>query len=368
MKNNCYVDFHVIQTVPPSCVNRDDTGSPKTSMYGGKMRARVSSQSWKHAMRIMFEDLFSPEYLGTRTKRIHQLIISKILEAKPELADNPKKLNTEIVNLFKNAGITLKMKKKSDEIEGTDALFFMSNRQAELIAKIYLEKTENKSDDDYKTELKQALKVYPSVDMALFGRMVASDPSLNYDATAQVAHAISTHEVQTEYDYFTAVDDLAPEDNAGAGHLGTIEYNSFTMYRYASVNIKELTVYLQEDTAEAVKNFAKAFILSMPAGKQNTFANRTVPDFVYVTIREDQPVNFCAAFEKPVFARSEGYVIPSIQRLDEYAKKVYKNFVDAPNKSFAIGEDGILSEAQHVSIKELFDALEISVDEFQTQG
>ena len=43
MKKRLYVDFHVLQTVPPSCINRDDTGSPKTAIYGGVTRARVSS-------------------------------------------------------------------------------------------------------------------------------------------------------------------------------------------------------------------------------------------------------------------------------------------------------------------------------------
>ena len=91
-----------------------------------------------------------------------------------------------------------------------------------------------------KNRYKEALKEAPSADMALFGRMVADDPSLNYDAAAQVAHSISTHAVQNEFDYFTAVDDCAPEDNAGAGHLGTVEYNSATLYRYATVNVLEL--------------------------------------------------------------------------------------------------------------------------------
>ena len=61
-----YVDFHVLQTVPPSCVNRDDTGSPKTAVYGGATRARVSSQAWKHAIRKMFAeemaDMFETTY------------------------------------------------------------------------------------------------------------------------------------------------------------------------------------------------------------------------------------------------------------------------------------------------------------------
>ncbi|MBQ7267532.1 MAG: type I-E CRISPR-associated protein Cas7/Cse4/CasC, partial [Synergistaceae bacterium] len=75
-----YVDFHVIQTVPPSCVNRDDTARPKTAIYGGVTRARVSSQSWKHAIREYFQEIFTDEQLGIRTKYAAQVIADKLIE------------------------------------------------------------------------------------------------------------------------------------------------------------------------------------------------------------------------------------------------------------------------------------------------
>ena len=162
--------------------------------------------------------------------------------------------------------------------------------------------------------MQEALKNYPSVDLALFGRMVADEPSLNYDAAAQVAHAISTHAVHNEYDYFTAVDDCTSEDNSGGRtHLGTVEYNSSTLYRYATVNAAELVRYLGEDTPKAVRNFAEAFITSMPTGKQNTFANRTRPDAVYVTVRRDQPVNMAGAFEKTCYHK--GWICGAINKV-----------------------------------------------------
>lgn len=122
--------------------------------------------------------------------------------------------------------------------------------------------SDGKFEKEDKKELQEALKNYPSVDLALFGRMVADEPSLNYDAAAQVAHAISTHAVHNEYDYFTAVDDCTSEDNSGAGHLGTVEYNSSTLYRYATVNAAELVRYLGEDTPKAVRNFARHLSLA----------------------------------------------------------------------------------------------------------
>lgn len=124
----------------------------------------------------------------------------------------------------------------------------MSAAQAKALAELAVEGSADKK------QYRDALKAAPSMDMALFGRMVADDPSLNYDAAAQVAHSISTHAVQNEYDYFTAVDDCQAEDNAGAGHLGTVEYNSSTLYRYATVNVMELAGQLgAAQAAETVR-------------------------------------------------------------------------------------------------------------------
>ena len=216
-------------------------------------------------------------------------------------------------------------------------------------------------DCEEKEDYKKALKENPSVDMALFGRMVASDPSLNYDAAAQVAHSISTHAVQNEYDYFTAVDDCQAEDNAGAGHLGTVEYNSSTLYRYATVNVMELAGQLgAAQAAETVRAFGEAFLFSMPTGRQNTFANRTLPDAVYVTLREDQPVNLCGAFEQAVPRSAQGYAAPSKAALAQYAQQMYGSFAEAPAQSFTVGSGlEVLAPAQ--TAKAMLDALEKSV-------
>ena len=317
----CYVDVHVLQTVPPSCVNRDDTGSPKTAIYGGTTRARVSSQAWKKASRAMFSDFFDDAQLGERTKKI----VAKVAE---EIAALDANVDAEklAIKALEQAGLKIK-----DAAKGTDALFFISTAQAKALATLAVEGCKEKK------TYHNALKENPSVDIALFGRMVADDPSLNYDAAAQVAHSISTHTVHNEYDYFTAVDDRAPEDNAGAGHLGTVEFNSATLYRYATVNITELTKTLGKEAPHTARAFAEAFIRSMPTGKQNTFANRTLPDCVYITMRADQPVNLCGAFEKPVISRG-GYAEPSARRLEEYAGKIYANFAEAPQKAWATGD------------------------------
>ena len=347
MDKRLYVEFHILQTVPPSCINRDDTGSPKTAVYGGVTRARVSSQAWKHAMRQAFAEnaLLEEEDIGKRTKKAADLVAAQIKELNPDL--DAEKLAPKALD---NAGV-----KNSDK--GTDALLFMSLAQAKALAQLAVEGATDKK------QYKEALKQAPSVDMALFGRMVASDPSLNYDAAAQVAHSISTHAVQNEYDYFTAVDDCQAEDNAGAGHLGTVEYNSSTLYRYAVVNVKELQKSLgREKAAEAVRGFAEAFLLSMPTGKQNTFANRTLPDAVYVTVRDDQPANLSGAFEKAVPKSADGYAARSKQALVDYAQGLYANFVDAPAQSFTVGT-GLETLAPALPLKQMLSALETLVKE-----
>ena len=236
MNKRLYVDFHILQTVPPSCINRDDTGSPKTAVYGGVTRARVSSQAWKHAMRAAFAENARLD-VGKRTKKVADLVKEQILVLDPE----QKKADKMAKEALKYVGI------KSDDKKGTDALIFISSAQAKALAELAV----GGCTKDEKYE--EALIENPSADMVLFGRMVAQKASLNYDAAAQVAHSISTHAVQNEYDYFTAVDDCQAEDNAGAGHLGTVEYNSSTLYRYATVNVMELAGQLgAEQAAETV--------------------------------------------------------------------------------------------------------------------
>lgn len=346
MRNNAYIDIHVVETVPPSCVNRDDTGSPKTAVYGGVVRARISSQCWKKATREAFQELLPKEQCGLRTKHVYELLVQAIREKNPAL-----KAEKLAENALKTAGITLK-----DENQ-TGALFFISPSQLEALAE--LAATSEKLD---KKECQAALKAVPAVDVALFGRMVADDPSLNFDAAAQVAHAISTHAVHNEYDYFTAMDDCSPADNAGAGHLGTVEYNSATLYRYASVNVNELQAYLGEDTPNAVRTFVEAFVRSMPKGKINTFANHVLPNAVYVTFRRDQPINLVGAFEKPIQTRDGGYAQPSVEALVRHAKALYADYLGEPAEAMGVGA-GMEALCERGTFAALLDKVEQIVRE-----
>lgn len=333
-KERLFVDIHVLQTVPPSCLNRDDTGSPKTAIYGGTTRSRVSSQSWKHAMRGLFKENMPKEDLAYRTKEVMQLIIREL-----ESRNYPEDTTVAAEALLTAAGMKLKKNAKTGLIN-RDALFFISNAQVRALVDLLLSNSdflEKSSSKEYKAMAQLALKQNPGIDIALFGRMVAEEPSLNTDASSQVAHAISTHSVSTEFDFFTAVDDLAPEDNAGAGHIGTVEFNSATLYRYATLAVHDLNNNLGEVAKDAVTQFVQAFVYSMPTGKQNTFANRTLPDVVQISLREDQPVNFVGAFEKAVPISKEGYVQESARRLVAHEDSLSQTFMKPAIKNFYVG-------------------------------
>lgn len=349
--NRVFLDLHVIQTVPPSNINRDDTGSPKTAQYGGVRRARVSSQSWKKAMRDYFLENCEEEEVGVRTLDLVNFVKEKILKIDNSIG--VKEAEEKSADVLKNAGITLKDNK-------TKALFFMGNLQAEKLAKVAIagEKDKNK--------LQEIIKNNPAIDISLFGRMVADDPSLNEDASAQVAHAISTHAIQTEFDFFTAVDDRSGDGNSGAGMLGTIEYNSSTLYRYANVAVHELLNQLKDEksTVNTLKLFVKAFANSMPTGKVNSFANQTLPQLLLLEIREDRPVNFVNAFENPIKSR-DGYVSESIHRLFETEKNV-NQFSELPIYSYYVIADDENIDTNSVklgSMKELLNHMESNLSE-----
>ena len=316
-KNRVFVDIHVIQSLPPSCVNRDDTGSPKTAMYGGVRRARVSSQSWKHAMREVFRERFSESELSERTKKIVEKVAEQI-ELMGTLDKEDAMVKAE--KIINQAGVST----KDSEAK---ALFFMSSKQAENLARMAL-----MDPLPSKKDVQAALNAGKGIDIALFGRMVADDPALNTDASAQVAHAISTHKVENEYDYFTAMDDRSPEDQAGAGMIGTVEFNSSTLYRYATVAAHELEQNLGDVNAatKAIKEYIRAFVFSMPTGKLNTFANNTPPYALMVAIRRDQPLSMAGAFETPIKAGEGGYQAKSAKALADYASKMYDNFLSKP--------------------------------------
>ncbi|TPR39917.1 type I-E CRISPR-associated protein Cas7/Cse4/CasC [Apilactobacillus micheneri] len=335
MKNRTYVDINLLQSVPSSNLNRDDAGSPKTAQYGGVTRARVSSQAWKKAMRQYFIDHLEAKDLGTRTLELVSFVADKVQKLDDSITHTEAMDKSEKV--INKAGLKTnpKSKKHPENDHKLKALFFVGNEQAQKLAQAVVD-----GETDKKV-LQAILNDNPAIDISLFGRMAADDPTLNEDASAQVAHAVSTHAVRTEFDFFTATDDFSSKDNAGAGMLGTMEYNSSTLYRYANVAGHELVKQLGDPkkAAKAMALFIEAFVKSMPTGKSTTFANETLPSAIVVTVRNDRPVNLVNGFEEPV-SSTNGYLEKSLNKLNKEFKQTNK-FVNDPEFILTMGDPNL---------------------------
>lgn len=348
-----HIDIHVIQNLPPSNVNRDDTGSPKSAMYGGARRARVSSQAWKRATRALYQRDMDPSGLGYRTKQVAELIGERIEARDPNMPEEERARRAGSV--LKALGMKLEPKRAKKGQEGPDSpyesstyLAFFSAEQLDQLAELAINE-----DAPTRKQARASADTNHGLTVSLFGRMVADDTSLNVDASVQVAHALSTHAVDTEADYYTAVDDVLEQDkereDSGAGMIGTIEFNSSTLYRYATINVDQLLENLgdTEAAARAATAFVKGFITSMPTGKQNTFANGTLPDGVVVMVRSDLPVNMVGAYEVPVVSDGAGYVRQSCEALVRYAEDVAEAYGAEPDQCFVlrVGEPGSALDA-----------------------
>lgn len=335
-----HIDIHVIQTVPPSNVNRDDTGAPKSAVYGGVRRARVSSQAWKRATRAHFRTELDPSGLGYRTKQAASLIGERIHALRPEMTEQERA--DRAGSVLKALGLKLEPKRRGKSEDEDDAtpfessayLTFFSSDQLDQLAELAIS-----TDKPTKKEAQKQADTNHGISISLFGRMVADDASLNVDASVQVAHALSTHAVDTEADYYTAVDDVSEQsEESGAGMIGTIEFNSSTLYRYATLNVDALVENIgdRQAAARAAETFVRSFIVSMPTGKQNTFANGTLPDAVVVAVRHDLPVNLVGAFEVPVEANQGGLVQGSCTALAAYSGDVAEAYGAGPSQAFVL--------------------------------
>ncbi|MGC9479039.1 type I-E CRISPR-associated protein Cas7/Cse4/CasC [Streptomyces sp. WG4] len=336
-----FVEVHILQSLPPSNVNRDDSGTPKQAVYGGARRARVSSQAWKRATRTEYAKQVPEADRATRTKRIAGLLAQRL--ARPA-AEGGAGLETGLADklaaaLLEPLGIT-KSAKKDDQ--SAYLLFFGKKQLDDLVRLLDGRAAELAAlpDDALKDEVKklpvvQTLSTGHPAEVALFGRMVADLPALNVDASVQVAHALSTHAVRTEFDYYTAVDDENTDDH-GAGMIGTVEFNSSTLYRYAVLGVHQLRDNLSDldETRRAAVRFVDAFTRSMPTGHQNSFAHRTLPHLVLLTVRADQPVNLVSAYEEPVTGVT-GLASESVVRLADELQAVGETWGDKPLRTLA---------------------------------
>ena len=363
-----FVEFHLIQNFAPSNLNRDDTGAPKDALFGGHRRARVSSQCFKRAIRLAAQEheLVAPEYRGVRTKKLKALLLERLVGRDPLEAEG------KIEVALAAAGLKLKDDGKTEyllflgeaEIAGFATLIEQHWDELAVAAAGGEKKGKKEAKASAPTDVVKKAKALldggKAVDVALFGRMLADMPEVNQDAACQVAHAISTHRVEREFDYFTAVDDKGGPDETGAGMIGQVEFNSATLYRYAVVDAGKLLGNLQQDrelTLSALEAFTQAMVRAIPTGKQNTFAAHNLPSFVGVCLRHAGPLNLANAFEKPIAPRHEASLTSlSVGELARHEGKLAAVYADArdqwayldlseawPQKGFAVQNLGELA-------------------------
>lgn len=311
-----HLELHILQSVPVACLNRDDLNSPKTAIFGGVQRARVSSQSWKRAIREMAKELAPASFRGERTRLMYGPLCAELVNAGMTEANADKSAREIIEEL-------VKIDTKNKDVVKSKTIYFMSPLEMKTIA-IAMAETKN---------AKKAIKSINSAslsdaaDISLFGRMVASDHSLTVEGASMFSHAISTHKTDNEIDYFTAVDDQQSSDDSGAGMTGTQEFNSATYYRFAALNLnmladdKHLACLTVDERKNIVRTFIEATIKAIPSARKNTMNGNTLPVYVMGIVREKgHPIQLINAFENPVKA-SQGYTTKTIELLKtEYAK------------------------------------------------
>lgn len=337
-----FVELHLIQNFAPSNLNRDDTGAPKDAIFGGQRRARVSSQCFKRAIRLYSRDqqLIPTEYRALRTKKLQALLLERLADRDQEEASG------KIEAALAAAGLKLKDDGKTEyllflgerEIAGFAALI-EEHWDALIIPAAGEKKGKKESKAAIPAELAKQAKALldggKAVDVALFGRMLADLPQVNQDAACQVAHAISTHRVERDFDYFTAVDDVGGPDETGAGMIGQVEFNSATFYRYAALDVSKLLQNLQDDkelTASSIEALIQSMVRAIPTGKQNSFAAHNLPEFIGVSLRKS-PLNLANAFERPIQPRHDKSLTEqSVAALGEYESKLAPVYGDATDR------------------------------------
>lgn len=382
-----HLELHIIQSVPVACLNRDDLNSPKTAIFGGVQRARVSSQSWKRAIRELAKEIDTAKggnlFKGERTRRMVYAIQQRLV-----VLNFPERSALKLAECVADIVETLDSKQDEAGFKKIKTVMFFSPAEYAAIADAIqqsdavsenIEELENilrsierldlslknctdiEHKKSFENELKEAAKqqdkaikamskmlakgpiaaaiksakLNDAADIALFGRMVANDKTLNIDGVSMFAHVLSTHKADNEIDFFSAVDDLS-QDESGAGMTSTLEFNSATYYRFAALNLDELAhdthlgdIKLNEGTPDrnidvrkqVVRTFLEATIKAIPSARKNSMNANTMPDYVLGVVRETgHPIQLVNAFEQPVSRLSGGYTSLSIEKLNqEYA-------------------------------------------------
>jgi CRISPR system Cascade subunit CasC len=329
------IELHILQSFPVTCLNRDDVGSPKSATFGGSQRARVSSQSLKRASRLRARDESPAGFEGIRSRFLLEPFTMALLAAGLDEADAAKKA-AEICAVFSKADA-----KKPDQV--TTGVYLSPGEIQQLAAAVAAGEAPEKA----------AKKVdrLDAADIAFFGRMIANDATLNVEGAAMFSHALSTHTTANEIDFFSAVDDRKGDsEDAGAGMIGTLEYNSATYYRYVAINLdllfdaKHLKLLAPETRKSVLRAFITSVLTAVPGARQNSMNGATLPVEV-LGIRKDkgQPLQLINAFEAPIKANGKGYAANSRTEMLKHHADLKKLWGIETSVESLLTEDGISS-------------------------
>ncbi|MHA1145876.1 MAG: type I-E CRISPR-associated protein Cas7/Cse4/CasC [Candidatus Helarchaeota archaeon] len=331
------VELHVLQNFAPSCLNRDESNSPKSCVFGGYRRARISSQCIKSSIRKQFfSKNLKPDELGIRTKKIFDEIQKRLVK-KGKTKEEAEKV-TKI--LLEKLGISLTKDKTDSKV-----LIFLGNKALDELADLCFEKFDTiEKDKKAHSKAEKILNGNRAIDIAMFGRMIAEKPESNIDAATQVAHALSTNTVEMEFDFFTAMDDSEYRVVQGSGMMGSIQFNSACYYRYSNVDVNQLINNLGGDKDLAIRGieaFIKGTLSAIPTGKQTSMAAQNPPSFCLIVIRDNFLCSLANAFTDPVKPNKLNLVQGSIERLVKYHEWITKTYGNENIKHLAlISEDG----------------------------
>jgi CRISPR system Cascade subunit CasC len=368
------LEIHVLQSFPPANLNRDENGMPKSTVFGGYPRARISSQCQKRAVRFFYQENseISAEQFAQRSRswmpELKALLVNQEI---PELqAETVTKLALEVLGA----------KFEAENVE-SKTILFLGRTEIAAIADILVKNWAAIEPEIQGKEPKLPVKDpnIPKVleralvdsgkpgDVALFGRMMAALPTVNVDASVQMAHAISVNKLQQEFDFFTAVDDLGASDDSGADHMGETGYNSSTYYRFTTLDTEQLQKNLGSNVqAKTIAHaFAEAFVKAIPTGHQNGFAAHSLPAAVMVVVRRGQPISLVDAFENPVAPKSGKSLLENaVFKLDGHWAELSKMYGET-----SVVFKGIVTRAQLAQqLENLKNCEKPSVEELLKDG
>jgi len=325
-----FIQLHLLTAYPPSNLNRDDLGRPKTAVVGAAQRLRISSQSLKRAWRT--SELFRrrvDDQMGVRTRTMGERVYRRLVaRGMPE-----ERANMWAQSLSGSLG---KLKSKS---RISETLVFFGHEEMRAIDS-FVEQIDLEQDPpkDTRTLIKDLMKhKHNAVDVAMFGRMLAEHPEFNTEAAVQVAHAFTVNPVAVEDDYFTAVDDLSRDDETGAGHVSQTEFGSGLFYLYVCISRDLLVENLggnEKLALAALGALCEAAAKVSPGGKQNSFASRAYASYVLAEKGPHQPRTLAVSFFKPI--SSSNLVADAIAALIAARIKMDKAYGPCSESHYAV--------------------------------